>query len=72
MARCLNGYKLRLAHYKASYLDHFFPFLCFSLLSHNLLSTVKFFADDRLFSVVNDSKISVNEPNKDLLKRVHK
>ena len=37
-------------------------------VSDNLLSTVKLFADDTLFSVVNDSNISPNELNKDLQK----
>ena len=37
-------------------------------LSGNLLSTVKLFADDTLFSVVNDSNNSANELNKDLQK----
>ena len=37
-------------------------------LSDNLLSTVKLFADDAFFSVVNDSNISANKLNKDLQK----
>ena len=37
-------------------------------LSDSLLSTVKLFADDTLFSVVNDSNISANKLNKNLQK----
>ena len=69
MARCLNGYQLRLVCHKAPSTDHFFFLIYINDLSDNLLSTVKLFAGDTLlFSVINDSNISENELNKDLQK----
>ena len=56
----MNGYQLRLLCYKTH------PWIIFFLiyindLSDNLLWTVKLFADNTLFSVVNGSNISANE-----------
>ena len=50
---------------QGSILEPLFLFIC---INDNVLSKVKLFVDDALFSVVNDSNISANELNKDLQK----
>ena len=50
---------------QGSILGPLFLFIC---INDNVLSKVKLFVDDALFSVVNDSNISANELNKDLQK----
>ena len=64
----LNWLPVKVGVPQWSILGPFFFLIYINDLSDNLLSTVKLFADDTLFSVINDSNISANELNKALQK----
>ena len=69
MVKYLNGYLSKLVYHKVPSLVHFFFLIYINDLSDNLVSTVELFADDTsLFSVVQDSNISVYELNNDVQK----